>query len=539
MNSLSIIEKPILADLDEFKRLFAASLSTSNPLLNRVIEHIRQRSGKMMRPMLVLLSARMYGAVCPATLYTAVALELLHNASLVHDDVVDESSERRGQLSVNAAYNNKVAVLTGDYLLASSLAQVSLTRHHNIVDVVASLGQELAEGELLQLSNISNLDFSEQVYFDVISKKTAALFAACTKAGALSVDTSDENVEKARLLGEYIGLCFQIKDDIFDYYDNLSIGKPTGNDMREGKLTLPALYALNATGDARAAEWARKVKNGTATADEIASEPNTEAEPVLPEENTDRPTLLLIDDNTELLYIMRELFKDSYGVLTAADGGQAWEQLTAHTVDVIICDVMLPDVSGWELCSRMKADLRFNHIPVIILTAKNGADDQVTSYNVGAEGYIAKPFDMKVLSARIDNLIKASRRRQAAFRKEKNVSLEDLAYPSADRQFLQAVIESIEAHLEQSEFDLDQLSKEVNMSKSTLYRKIKSMTGLTPLDFVRNVKMKRACMMLSSHSVTISEVAYAVGFNNPKYFTKCFKEEFGVTPTEYQQMQPS
>ena len=271
MDTLSIIEKPILADLDEFKRLFATSLSTSNPLLNRVVEHIRQRSGKMMRPMLVLLSARMYGAVCPATLYTAVALELLHNASLVHDDVVDESSERRGQPSVNAAYNNKVAVLTGDYLLASSLAQVSLTRHHDIVDVVASLGQELAEGELLQLSNISNPDFSEQIYFDVISKKTAALFAACTKAGALSVDASDENVEKARLLGEYIGLCFQIKDDIFDYYDNLSIGKPTGNDMLEGKLTLPALYALNTTGDTQAVEWARKVKSSIATTDEIAS----------------------------------------------------------------------------------------------------------------------------------------------------------------------------------------------------------------------------------------------------------------------------
>ena len=271
MDTLSIIEKPILADLDEFKRMFAGSLSTSNPLLNRVIEHIRQRSGKMMRPMLVLLSARMYGTVCPATLRTAVALELLHNASLVHDDVVDESLERRGQPSVNAIYNNKVAVLTGDFLLASALAQVSLTRHHDIVDVVASLGQELAEGELLQLSNVSNPNFSEQVYFDVISKKTAALFAACTKAGALSVDASDENVEKARLLGEYIGLCFQIKDDIFDYYDNLSIGKPTGNDMHEGKLTLPVLYALNATGDKRAAEWARKVKNGIATADEIAS----------------------------------------------------------------------------------------------------------------------------------------------------------------------------------------------------------------------------------------------------------------------------
>ena len=271
MDTLLIIEKPILADLDDFKRMFAGSLTTSNLLLNRVIEHIRQRSGKMMRPMLVLLSARMYGAVCPATLRTAVALELLHNASLVHDDVVDESLERRGQPSVNAIYNNKVAVLTGDFLLASALVQVSLTRHHDIVDVVASLGQDLAEGELLQLSNVSNPDFSEQVYFDVISKKTAALFAACTKAGALSVDASDENVEKARLLGEYIGLCFQIKDDIFDYYDNLSIGKPTGNDMHEGKLTLPALYVLNVTNDGRAVEWARKVKNGTATTDEIAS----------------------------------------------------------------------------------------------------------------------------------------------------------------------------------------------------------------------------------------------------------------------------
>lgn len=271
MDTLSIIEKPILTDMDAFKRLFAGSLSTSNSLLNQVIEHIRRRSGKMMRPMLVLLSARMYGEVCPATLYTAVALELLHNASLVHDDVVDESLERRGQPSVNAAYNNKVAVLTGDYLLASSLAQVSLTRHHDIVDVVASLGQELAEGELLQLSNVSNPDFSEQVYFDVIRKKTATLFAACTKAGALSVDASDENVENARLLGEYIGLCFQIRDDIFDYYDGLSIGKPTGNDMHEGKLTLPAIYVLNATGDKQAVEWAGKVKNGIATADEIAS----------------------------------------------------------------------------------------------------------------------------------------------------------------------------------------------------------------------------------------------------------------------------
>lgn len=251
--------------------------------------------------------------------------------------------------------------------------------------------------------------------------------------------------------------------------------------------------------------------------------------------DTDKSALLLIDDNTELLYIMKEMFKEKYSVWTAADGQQAWDKLNNHEVDMIICDVMLPDINGWGLCSRIKSDLRFNHIPVVILTAKNGIDDRIASYDAGADGYIAKPFERKVLFARVDNLIKSFKMRQAAFRKEENVNLETLAYPSADKQFLQSIIESIELHLEETEFDLERLSGEMNMSKSTLYRKIKSMTGLTPLDFVRNIKMKRACMMLLARTQTISEVAYAVGFSNPKYFTKCFKEEFGVTPTEYQQ----
>lgn len=250
---------------------------------------------------------------------------------------------------------------------------------------------------------------------------------------------------------------------------------------------------------------------------------------------TDKSTLLLIDDNAELLYIMKEMFKEKYSVWTAADGQQAWDKLSNHEVDMIICDVMLPDINGWELCTRIKSDLRFNHIPVVILTAKNGIDDRIASYDAGADGYIAKPFEMKVLFARVDNLIRSFKMRQAAFRKEEDVNLETLAYPSADKLFLQSIIESIEQHLEESEFDLEKLSEEMNMSKSTLYRKIKSMTGLTPLDFVRNIKMKRACMMLLARTQTISEVAYAVGFSNPKYFTKCFKEEFGVTPTEYQQ----
>lgn len=250
---------------------------------------------------------------------------------------------------------------------------------------------------------------------------------------------------------------------------------------------------------------------------------------------TDKSTLLLIDDNAELLYIMKEMFKEKYSVWTAADGQQAWDKLSNHEVDMIICDVMLPDINGWELCTRIKSDLRFNHIPVIILTAKNGIDDRIASYDAGADGYIAKPFEMKVLFARVDNLIRSFKMRQAAFRKEEDVNLETLAYPSANKLFLQSIIASIEQHLEESEFDLERLSGEMNMSKSTLYRKIKAMTGLTPLDFVRNIKMKRACMMLLARTQTISEVAYAVGFSNPKYFTKCFKEEFGMTPTEYQQ----
>lgn len=269
MESSSIIIHPIAQELEEFKKLYAACLYSSDALLGRVIAHLRRKQGKMMRPILVLLIAKLYGSIMPSTLHAAVALELLHTASLVHDDVVDESSERRGQLSVNAAFNNKVAVLSGDYFLATTLLQVSMTRHYDIIDLVAHLGQDLSEGELIQLNNVQGSDFSESTYFDVIRKKTAALFAACAKAGALSVDAEAEQVEYARLLGEYIGICFQIRDDIFDYYDSSPIGKPTGNDMLEGKLTLPALYAVRAN-DAEAKHLAMRVKQRLVSPDAIA-----------------------------------------------------------------------------------------------------------------------------------------------------------------------------------------------------------------------------------------------------------------------------
>jgi octaprenyl-diphosphate synthase len=270
MDSLSIIKQPIIKDLDDFKVMFEASLkSNTNPLLLQVSSHVLEKRGKMMRPILILLMAHLHGQIQDASLYSAVSLELLHTASLIHDDVVDESPERRGHKSVNAIYDNKVAVLTGDYLLATSLYYASKTKNMQILDIVSQLGRDLADGELLQLNNISLNTFSEEDYFNVIQKKTAALFAACAITGSLSVSSSEEQAELSRQIGEYMGICFQIRDDIFDYYSDNSIGKPTHNDMFEGKLTLPSIYVLKHSSEPWVNEVALKIKKGVATADDI------------------------------------------------------------------------------------------------------------------------------------------------------------------------------------------------------------------------------------------------------------------------------
>ena len=269
MDNLSIIKRPITGDLNDFSKLFSDALSHSNGLLASVLEHIKKRTGKQMRPILILLIAKNYGKISYVTQHSAVGLELLHTASLVHDDVVDESAERRGQKSVNAQYNNKVAVLVGDYLLSTALLNVSLTHNDLIVQNLAELGRTLAKGEILQLTNIDNRDLSEDVYYQVIEQKTAALFESCCAIGALSANASPEQIELAKKFGHNLGIIFQIKDDIFDYYDSNEIGKPTGNDMAEGKLTLPAIYALNSTANETMLNIARKVKDGNVSQDEI------------------------------------------------------------------------------------------------------------------------------------------------------------------------------------------------------------------------------------------------------------------------------
>lgn len=270
MDYLKKIKQPIETDLSDFIEMFNESLSHTDGMLAQVLEHIRKRAGKRMRPMLILLMAKNYGCVSEVTQHSGVGLELLHTASLVHDDVVDESTERRGQASVNATYNNKVAVLVGDYLLSTALLHVSLTDNQQIVQYLAELGRTLAKGEILQLSNISNTNISEDIYYQVIKQKTAALFEACCAIGALSAGADADEIEAAKLFGQNLGIAFQIRDDIFDYYDSQEIGKPTGNDMAEGKLTLPVIHALNATGNEEMIALARKVKEGSVDSDEIA-----------------------------------------------------------------------------------------------------------------------------------------------------------------------------------------------------------------------------------------------------------------------------
>ncbi len=270
MDYISLIRQPIVSELNDFKDLFDRSLSHSDGLLSQALDHIRQRAGKRMRPMLILLMAKCHGGITDVTQHAAVGLELLHTASLVHDDVVDESEERRGQASVNDVYGNKVAVLVGDYILSTALLNISYTHNEVIIRYLAELGQRLSNGEILQLQNVHSKDFSEEAYYQVIKQKTAALFEACAAMGALSGGAKEEEIEYAKQFGSNLGVIFQIRDDIFDYYDQTEIGKPTGNDMAEGKLTLPALYALNSTQDKEMIEIAYKVKDGTVTKDEIS-----------------------------------------------------------------------------------------------------------------------------------------------------------------------------------------------------------------------------------------------------------------------------
>ena len=267
--NLATIQQPIEVEFNAFKEYYATLFRSDVPLLDRALSHVSRSNGKMMRPMLVLLTAKsIAGSVNECTNHAAAALELLHTASLLHDDVVDESPMRRGIPSLHVLFSNRVAILSGDYIFSSALRSAALTKNVEIIDSLSSLGQQLSQGELLQLQLQQSGGFSEKNYIEVIRNKTASLFATCCRFGALSVGADAPMVDAFTRFGELLGICFQIKDDIFDYYDSAEVGKPTGSDMREGKITLPALHVLNTSSDPFAVELLAKLADGYTMNDE-------------------------------------------------------------------------------------------------------------------------------------------------------------------------------------------------------------------------------------------------------------------------------
>lgn len=238
------IEEPVAAEFARFNKEFESSLRSETKRLQAAIEQILRSTGKHVRPLLVLLSAKTCGSVTDCTINSAVFLELLHTATLIHDDVVDETRERRGVPSLNAIFDNRVAVLTGDYILSTALIRSIQTGDLRIIGIISNLGRDLSEGEIKQMETADESILDESCYLQVIYKKTATLLSACTAIGAISAGADKQTIEAMKKFGENIGYAFQIRDDIFDYYNESNIGKPTGNDIREGKVTLPLLYAL-------------------------------------------------------------------------------------------------------------------------------------------------------------------------------------------------------------------------------------------------------------------------------------------------------
>ncbi len=239
------IKAPIENEMAEFELKFKASMKSSVPLLDKITHYIVKRKGKQLRPMFVFLSAKMVGEMNESTYRAASLIELLHTATLVHDDVVDDSNERRGFFSVNALWKNKIAVLVGDFLLSRGLLLSVDNKDYHLLGLVSNAVREMSEGELLQIEKARKLDIDEAVYFDIIRKKTASLIASCCACGAASVTKDEKVVEQMRAFGEAVGIAFQIKDDLFDYGDGSNIGKPTGIDIKEKKMTLPLIFALN------------------------------------------------------------------------------------------------------------------------------------------------------------------------------------------------------------------------------------------------------------------------------------------------------
>lgn len=269
MEHFDTILSRLKPELDELNRIITHSLATPNELMDRVVSTYLLTKGKQIRPIMVILAAKLFGICNQHTLHAGAALEMLHNASLIHDDVVDDTTLRRGKPTINYKWGNHIAVLVGDFFVSNALAAAIRTDRLSIIQAVSDLGKELSLGEIDQICNVRENRFDEESYFNMIRQKTASLFRSCVRTGAETADVPSELSRNLVDYAEILGICFQIKDDIFDYYNDPGIGKPTGNDLREGKVTLPLIYALNRAPEEEAGEMKQLLVRGDLSDDEI------------------------------------------------------------------------------------------------------------------------------------------------------------------------------------------------------------------------------------------------------------------------------
>lgn len=270
MTNFDEIRDLISSDLERLQKIIKQSLSSNSPLLNKIVDKYLETKGKQIRPIIVVLSAKFFGAeVSDGVLCGAASVELLHNASLIHDDVIDETKQRRGHDTINNTLDNHIAVLVGDFFVSNALACAIRTNDFRVISTISELGKELSTGEIDQIDVAKHHSIDEQTYFSIINKKTASLFQSCVKVGGYSVGASDIDIANLSKFVELLGLSFQIKDDIFDYFKDDAIGKPTGNDLREGKVTLPLIYALSHTDAPRHGEMRRLADSDSLTTEQI------------------------------------------------------------------------------------------------------------------------------------------------------------------------------------------------------------------------------------------------------------------------------
>ena len=271
MVTINDIQNNISAELSALNDIIEDTLRSSSPLMQQVVQNFLRAKGKQIRPILVILSGKYFGKVSKPVLYAGAAIELLHNASLIHDDVIDESRERRGLPTINRVWDNHIAVLVGDFFVSGALHCAEFTKDFRVITAMSSLGRALSLGEIEQIDNARSRSVDEETYLNIIRKKTASLFCSCVQVGGFAAGAPEEQLRDLMAYAELLGICFQIKDDIFDYFDNKEVGKPTGNDLREGKMTLPLIYALSKTNAPRHSEMVELSRKDILEPDDIAT----------------------------------------------------------------------------------------------------------------------------------------------------------------------------------------------------------------------------------------------------------------------------